>query len=208
MKHNSDVPEQLALFAIAPRVETRTTVYDPYWDEIEAAPQQVEDRWNPSDFGEVPHKVADDGQLTIFYDDSHEPPDPDDYQNVNDYHRAWAEWRTLVGGQVTTSTIDNPVKTLVGGQVTLITKKSAHQHDTHWLEKYWVQRGTNKYWYYRYCWREGTKKHRVYIGSVDSVKARKVKQAVETAIANGKLPLAIKDLIRGWKNESPPMPKM
>ncbi|MHC5720592.1 MAG: hypothetical protein ACYTX0_53380, partial [Nostoc sp.] len=90
---------------------------DPYWDEIETAPQQVEDRWNPADFGEVPFK-SDNGQLTIFYDDSQEPPDPDDYQTLNDYHQAWAEWRTLVGGQVTTSTIDTPVKTRVGGQVT------------------------------------------------------------------------------------------
>lgn len=169
---------------------------DPYWDEIETAHQQVEVRWNPADFGEVPHKVADDGQLTIFYDDSHEPPDPDDFQNLNDYHQAWAEWRTLVGGQVTTSTIDNPVKTRVGGQVTLITKKSAHQHDTHWLEKYWVERSGNKYWYYRYCWREGRKKHRVYIGSVDSILARRKKAAVESAIANGKTPSEIKQMIK------------
>ncbi|MHC5822569.1 MAG: DUF4102 domain-containing protein [Nostoc sp.] len=175
---------------------------DPYWDEIETAPQQVEDRWNPADFGEVPFK-SDNGQLTIFYDDSQEPPDPDDYQTLNDYHQAWAQWRTLVGGQVTTSTIDTPVKTRVGGQVTLVTKKSAHQHDTHWLEKYWVERSGNKYWYYRYCWREGKKKNRVYIGSVDSVKAKKVKQAVEIAIAEGKLPFAIKHLIRSWRVQQP-----
>ncbi|MHC5832793.1 MAG: hypothetical protein ACYT04_96620, partial [Nostoc sp.] len=95
----------------------RTTIHDPYWDEI-VAPQQVEDQWNPDDFGEVPHKTDDGGQLTIFYDHSLEPPHPDDYQTLNDYHQAWAEWRTLVGGQVTTSTIDTPVKTRVGGQVT------------------------------------------------------------------------------------------
>ncbi len=200
MKHNSDVPGQLTLLTVAP-TEKKITVYDPYWDEITAL--QAQDRWNPNDFGELPRKLDDDGQLTIFYDDSYEPPDPDDYPNKSDYHRAWADWRVRVGGQVTTSTIDTTVKTRVGGQVTLVTKKSAHQHDTHWLEKYWVQRGGNKYWYYRYCWRDGRKKHRVYIGSVDSVKAKKVKQAVEIAIAEGKLPFAIKHLIRSWRDQQP-----
>ncbi|MEH1829524.1 MAG: hypothetical protein V7L22_30010 [Nostoc sp.] len=97
MKHNSDVPGQLALFAIAP-TEERTTVHDPYWDEI-LAPQQddPEQRWNPADFGEVPRKLSDNGQLTIFFDDSDEPPDPDDFKNLDDYHQAWTEWRTRVG---------------------------------------------------------------------------------------------------------------
>ncbi|MEH1971103.1 DUF4102 domain-containing protein [Nostoc sp.] len=208
MKHNSDVPGQLALFAIAPTFETRTTVHDPYWDEV-VAPQQGEDnRWNPSDFGEVPRKLGDDGQLTIFYDDSHEPPDPDDYKNRNDYHRAWAEWRIRVGAQVTSSTLATTVETRVGAQVVLDTKKVAPQHDTHWIEKYWVERSGNKYWYYRYCWMVGRKKNRLYLGSVDSIIAKRKKAVVETAIADGKLPLEIKDLIRGWKNESPTMPKM
>ncbi|MHC5731292.1 MAG: hypothetical protein ACYTXY_45820, partial [Nostoc sp.] len=113
MKHKADVPGQLTLLTVAATVEIRTTIHDPYWDEIVAL--QPEDRWKEADFGEVPHKLDDDGQLTIFLDDSNEPPDPDDYSNMNDYHRAWAEWRTLVGGQVTTSTIDTPVKTRVGG---------------------------------------------------------------------------------------------
>ncbi|MEH2185041.1 MAG: hypothetical protein V7K64_02515 [Nostoc sp.] len=91
MKHNSDVPGQLALFAIAPTSETRTTIHDPYWDEILAPQQAKENRWNPADFGEIPHKVDEDGQLTIFYE-SLEPPDPDDYENLEDYEQAWAEW--------------------------------------------------------------------------------------------------------------------
>ncbi|MHC5822106.1 MAG: DUF4102 domain-containing protein [Nostoc sp.] len=194
MKHKADVPGQLTLLTVAPTVEIRTTIHDPYWDEIVAL--QPEDRWKEADFGEVPHKLDDDGQLTIFLDDSNEPPDPDDYSNMNDYHRAWAEWRTLVGGQVTTSTIDTPVKTRVGGQVALVTKKSAHQHDTHWLEKYWVERSGNKYWYYRYCWREGRKKHRVYIGSVDSIIAKRKKADVEVWISDGHSPQEIEKMIR------------
>ncbi len=208
MKHNSDVPGQLALFAITPTVETRTSVYDPYWDEITAL--QAQDRWNPNDFGEVTRKLDDDGQLTIFYDDTHEPPDPDDYQSKNDYHQAWAEWRIHVGAQVTSSTIDTTAKTRVGGQVALNTKKTAPQHDTHWVEKYWVERSGNKYWYFRYCWMVGRKKNRIYLGSVDSIKAKKLKHAVEIAIANGKLPIELKHLIRGVKydDKPPTMPKM
>lgn len=205
MKHNSDVPGQLALFAITPTVETRTTIHDPYWDEI-LAPQHEEpqQRWNPADFGEVPRKLDDDGQPTIFYDDSDEPPDPDDYQNLNDYHQAWAEWRIRVGAQVTTSTVKNTVESRVGAQVILDTKKVAPQHDTHWIEKYWVERSGNKYWYYRYCWMVGRKKNRLYLGSIDSIIAKRKKADVEIAIADGKLPIEIKHLIRGWKNDYPP----
>ncbi|MBN3959243.1 DUF4102 domain-containing protein [Nostoc sp. NMS8] len=208
MKHNSDVPGQLALFAIAP-TEIRTTIHDPYWDEVEIAPQQAEDnRWNPADFGEVAHKLDDDGQLTIFFDDSDEPPDPDDYKNLNDYHQAWAEWRIRVGAQVTSSTVPAAVEPRVGGKVTLATKKIAPQHDAQWVEKYWVERSGNKYWYFRYCWMVGRKKNRVYLGSVSSIIARRKKADVEVWIADGKLPLEIKQLIRGWKNESSTMPKM
>ncbi|MHC5717646.1 MAG: hypothetical protein ACYTX0_37465, partial [Nostoc sp.] len=82
MKHNSEVPGQLTLLTVAP-TQTRTAIHDPYWDEITLQHPQPEQRWNPADFGEVPFK-SDNGQLTIFYDDSQEPPDPDDYQTLND----------------------------------------------------------------------------------------------------------------------------
>jgi hypothetical protein len=83
----------------------------------------------------------------------------------------------------------------VGAQVEFDTKKAAPQHDTHWIEKYWVQRGTNKYWYYRYCWMEGRKKQRRYIGSVNSATAKNKKQMVENAIASGDSPEEIINLI-------------
>lgn len=185
-----------------------TPVYDPAWDEILAPQQEEDNHWNPSDFGEVPRKLDDDGQLTIFYDDSHEPPDPDDYKNLNDYHQAWADWRIRVGAQVTSSTLATPVESRVGGKVTLATEKTAPQHDTHWIEKYWVERSSNKYWYYRYCWMAGRKKNRIYLGSVDSAIAKRKKADVEIAMKKGKLPIEIKDLIRGWKHEPSTMPKM
>ncbi|MEH2342540.1 MAG: DUF4102 domain-containing protein [Nostoc sp.] len=152
-KHNSDVPGQLTLLTV-PTTETRTTVYDPYWDKL------------------------------------------DTRQNSHS-----------VGGQILE--FESPCKS-VGEQVTLTTQKTAPQHDTHWVEKYWVERATNKYWYFRYCWMTGRKINRLYLGSVDSVIAKRKKADVEVAIADGKLPFEIKDLIRGWKNDrkSPPMPNM
>jgi len=52
--------------------------YDPYWDEIVLDTKStVEDKT---------------GQPTLIYDASHEPPDPDDYPNLGDYHQAWDLW--------------------------------------------------------------------------------------------------------------------
>ena len=86
----------------------------------------------------------------------------------------------------------------VGEQVTSDTKKSAHQHDkqTHWVEKYWVERAGNKYWYYRYTWMSGRKLHRLYLGSAKSAIAIKKKQAVEAAINDGQTPSEIVQMIR------------
>lgn len=205
MKH-----EQLPLFFVQP--DPRVAVYDPAWDEPtfnvgeqlscedspcknvgeqvqlntkKTAHQHDNDRWNPSDFGEVPYK-CDGGQLTIFYEDSHEPPDPDDYQTIAQYEKAWKDWCDRVGEQVK-----------------LDTKKVAHQQDkpiTHWVERYWVERGSSKLWYYRYTWMEGRKLHRHYIGSVRSPKANLKKQTVEDAIVDGQSPDEIIALIRQFRN--------
>lgn len=104
-------------------------------------------------------------------------------------------WDEIVK-QVTPATISPPVEPLVGAQVTSDTQKTAPQHDTHWIERYWVERSGNKYWYYRYCWMEGRKKHRRYIGAVHSPKAQEKKQAVEIAIADGETPAEIQKIIR------------
>ncbi|MEA5601065.1 DUF4102 domain-containing protein [Nostoc sp. UHCC 0252] len=117
-----------------------------------------------------------------------------------------AEDSHSVGGQNSDS--ESPCKS-VGEQVSTDTLKSAPQHDTHWIEKYWVERSGNKYWYFRYCWMTGRKINRLYLGSVNSTKAKCKKADVEIAIADGKLPFEIESLIRGWKNEQPPtMPKV
>ena len=91
----------------------------------------------------------------------------------------------------------------VRAQVTTDTLKSAPQHDTHWIEKYWVERSGNKYWYYRYCWRVGRKKNRCYIGSVNSISAKRKKADVEIAIKDGHSPQEIEKLIRFWCGRAP-----
>jgi hypothetical protein len=53
------------------------------------------DRWNPIHFGTDPSFKADDEQLTIFYDDSLEPPEPDDFKTIGEYEEAWQKWQDL-----------------------------------------------------------------------------------------------------------------
>ncbi len=48
--------------------------------------------WNPDHFGHTDFQKESDGQLTIFFEDSHEPPDPDDFASIADYEIAWTEW--------------------------------------------------------------------------------------------------------------------
>ncbi|TAF07765.1 MAG: hypothetical protein EAZ77_08630 [Nostocales cyanobacterium] len=60
---------------------------DPYWDEI------ILD----SSSG----KVEENGQATLFYDSSEEPPDPDDFATRADYLRAWIKWEETFPEQVT-----------------------------------------------------------------------------------------------------------
>jgi hypothetical protein len=48
--------------------------------------------WNPAHFGHTDFQKESDGQLTIFFEDAHEPPDPDDFTSIADYEIAWTEW--------------------------------------------------------------------------------------------------------------------
>ena len=50
------------------------------------------DRWNPKHFGETPRVAEENGQLSIFFDTSHEPPEPDDYPDLESYEQAWEQW--------------------------------------------------------------------------------------------------------------------
>jgi phage N-6-adenine-methyltransferase len=50
------------------------------------------ERWNPAHFGETPRKVDEIGNLTIFWDESIEPPEPDDFESLQEYEEAWRKW--------------------------------------------------------------------------------------------------------------------
>lgn len=178
MKH-----EQLQLSFDIPIEPIIKSVTDPNWDELEAKSDIVDDAF-----------FAVDVKSEIFDIDALVAPQ----QNQR------------VGAQ---PSFDESPYTCVGAQVISDTKKSAPQHDaklygrstdenpTHWVEKYWVERVGNKYWYYRYCWMEGRKKNRIYIGAVRSPKANLKKQAVSEAILDGQSSQEIKELIQNFKSQ-------
>ncbi|MEA5595726.1 hypothetical protein VB797_15365 [Rivularia sp. UHCC 0363] len=83
-------------------------IYDPAWDEldditetpqtkvsavVEVKSDEASDCWNPSHFGEVPRKVDANGNPTIFWDESIEPPLPDDFESNLEYEEAWQQWQ-------------------------------------------------------------------------------------------------------------------
>lgn len=90
------VHEQLTLFTLRPTASQSIPVatHDSYWDTEIIPLDHNNDRWNPDDFGEVPFKSEVD-QLTIFYDDSHEPPEPDDFNNLEEFEEAWSTWQSV-----------------------------------------------------------------------------------------------------------------
>ena len=50
------------------------------------------DRWNPAHFGEMPRQLDSEGNPLIFWDNSIEPPEPDDYDTLAEYEEAWHKW--------------------------------------------------------------------------------------------------------------------
>lgn len=169
--------EQLQLFDLPPQIKT---IHDPYWDELEATTSDIIDT------------------SLIVTSRENEILDTSCYTAL--------QQKNTVGEQ--TFLNDSPYES-VREHVTSDTLKVAPQHDgklydhcteaVHWVEKYWVERVGNKYWYYRYMWMEGRKLHRHYIGSVKSNKANLKKRVVEDAINDGQLVIEIIQLLRGWK---------
>ncbi|BAY10295.1 hypothetical protein [Calothrix sp. NIES-2098] len=70
----------------------------------------------------------------------------------------------------------------------------ADEH-THWVQEYYVQRGNKKHRYYRYCWMVGRKKNCIHIGPVTSPIAQARRDDIEEAIAMGKSPAEIKQML-------------
>ncbi|HLO88746.1 MAG TPA: hypothetical protein VK203_27580 [Nostocaceae cyanobacterium] len=63
--------------------------------QLSTTKKQPDDSWNAADFGETPFLLEENGQLTIFFDTSQEPPDPDDYKDLKDYENAWCEFNNV-----------------------------------------------------------------------------------------------------------------
>jgi len=67
------------------------------------------DRWNPANFGEMPRKLNSDGNPLIFWDDSIEPPEPDDYDTLAEYEEAWEKWEKEYSDSLTCAAELEPV---------------------------------------------------------------------------------------------------
>ena len=90
--------------------------YDPAWDEADDFTEISQDKvsavvehsevvevlekdeissdcWNRVPKGETPRKVDLNGNPTIFWDESIEPPEPDDFESSEEYEKAWQRWK-------------------------------------------------------------------------------------------------------------------
>ncbi|MGI2904896.1 DUF4102 domain-containing protein [Tolypothrix sp. VBCCA 56010] len=191
-------PLQLQLFDFPTQPQIKV-IYDPYWDELKAQADGIVEQAFLSINAKT--EIIFDVDAAVGADRKFCPST----------RRALVapQQNQRVGAQL--SFDESPYKS-VGAQVISDTKKIAPQHDTklydrhteesptHWVEKYWVERVGNKYWYYRYCWMEGRKKNRIYIGAVRSPKANLKKQAVLEAILDGQSLQEIIALIRSLRS--------
>jgi hypothetical protein len=52
----------------------------------------IADAWNNAEFGEVLHAAEPSGQLNLLEWDVIEPPEPDDFDQMTDFHAAYDRW--------------------------------------------------------------------------------------------------------------------
>lgn len=247
------------LFNLADYTSTagKPRTIDPYWDEIVL---------------DCSGKVELNGQLTLFYDETEEPPEPDDYPTLADYYRAWIEWENRFPEQVQQSVpkswkriykgyesefhcagkhngyyiisfsatdtrdglmvgtwFDHPYPSTTHAELVFVEyidkwhsenedvvledeesilselpeqtlEPLPEQRKAQWVEQYYVTRGTNKHWYYRYCYYQNSKITHIHIpgGNIKSNRAQERKRGVEEAIASGKSPSEIEKLIKSF----------
>ena len=191
-----------SLFDIEAYNAPKIPVQDPYWDEIVLEP-------NPA-----PEST---GQLTLFYDSSQEPPDPDDFSSIHEYDRAWEEWQNKYPGLLPEAKICDPQYKSVGEQVKQTTKYlsqgssleqksteqvnkgTAHQH-ANFVERYYVTRSGKKFYYYRYTSMDSSRVFdRCYIGSIRSATAITIASMVREKISEGLTASEIKSFIADAK---------
>lgn len=156
--------------------ETIKHVADPYWDEIVL---------------DCSGKI-DGGQLTLFYDASEEPPDPDDFQNLEDYEAAFEKWRSQFPD------VNIQEMSVLEDEETRVSPLP-EQRKTQWVEEYYVLRGGTKHWYFRYCFYQNKRIVHIHIpgGNSRSAIALERVERVRSAIDNAASPIEIQNLIRG-----------
>ena len=220
------------LFDLAQYVTPTKREIDPYWDELVL---------------DCSGRVEDNGQTTLFYDASDEPPDADDFQDCNDFEVAWSDWEKQHSDfspamspwieqddedfmdvledlpilryleqnintfdnlpEQNNSVLENLSSTLpeqnintfdnLPEQNNCVLEKSKQL--AQWTEKYSVNRGSKRHWYFRYCYYWLGRIHHIHIpgGNTNSAIALERVKRVRSAIANAASPTEIQNLIRG-----------
>jgi len=172
-----------------------TPIHDPYWDEI------VLDAATPV--------IEESGQISLLYDDTEEPPDPDDFADLEQFNSAWREWESKhpelasqidsVGFSSIEAAPELRVKVLEQ-----LTPGAAPEpiiyNGAGWVEQYKITKENHKeYHYFRYCWRQEAKIQHLHIpgGGAKSPIVMERVDGIRSAIATGKSPAEIKDWVKG-----------
>jgi hypothetical protein len=192
------------LFDLAQYVTPTKREIDPHWDEMVL---------------DCSGRVEDNGQTTLFYDASDEPPDPDDFQDRNDFEVAQSDWEKQHpdfklamspwteqdDGDFMDVLEDLPI--LPEQNINTFDNLPEHNYSVlekskqlaQWTEKYSVKRGSKHHWYFRYCYYWFGKIHPIHIpgGNTNSAIALDRVERVRSAITNATSPTEIQNLIRG-----------
>ena len=64
-----------------------------YGPKINESELTKDTSWNSADFGEIDRQQEEGGQGVIFPDETQEPPDPDDFDDITGYDAAFREWQ-------------------------------------------------------------------------------------------------------------------
>ena len=207
-----DIPITERVYTPNPRWDClENTTHDPYWETLEdSLPIQQQnsnscdilDQTNVISVGNFPANPIGDTDREIFSVSAHQHLHPVGEQlfiESDELTPSAHQQCFCVGEQVSDATNLHISESIVGEQVKHHTQKLAlpNEQPTHWIERYWVERGGNKHWYYRYTWMAGRKMHRVYIGSTRSRQVQEKVELVREAIALGMSPSEIKQLING-----------
>lgn len=171
-------------------VKEKPIIHDPYWDEVVL---------------DCSGRVEGDGQATLFYDVSQEPPEPDDFQSIDDFESAWKDWAELhpdFQPDMTPMEDDDSSlpeqPNLDSRTVPNLQKQTLPEQPKQWIEEYYVTRSGTRHWYFRYCFYRRTI-HHIHIpgGNIESAIAIQRKDMIQCAIAQRKSPQEIQNFIRG-----------